>query len=188
MTNTFTAVAKKYQVSTTYVINLFDKKVELKRLNLPEVLSIDEVYGRKLTYKGYCFVLYAPQWKKIVDVLDSRKKLDLIDYFARISLEEKSKVKYVSMDLYETYRIVIKKCLPNAIICADPFHVVKQLVTCFESIRKRVMRRYEELKNQGHNYYWLYKKYKWMLLKDLSKIKDVHYVVSKSGMIMNKYQ
>ena len=59
MTNTFTAVAKKYQVSTTYVINLFDKKVELKRLNLPEVLSIDEVYGRKLTYKGYCFVLYA---------------------------------------------------------------------------------------------------------------------------------
>lgn len=27
------------------------------------------------------------------------------------------------MDLYETYRIVIKKCLPNAIICADPFHV-----------------------------------------------------------------
>lgn len=188
MTNTFTAVAKKYQVSTTYVINLFDKKVELKRLNLPEVLSIDEVYGRKLTYKGYCFILYAPQWKKIVDVLDSRKKLDLIDYFARISLEEKSKVKYVSMDLYETYRIVIKKCLPNAIICADPFHVVKQLVTCFESIRKRVMRRYEELKNQGHNYYWLYKKYKWMLLKDLSKIKDVHYVVSKSGMIMNKYQ
>ena len=72
-------IAKKYQVSTTYVINLFDKKVELKRLNLPEVLSIDEVYGRKLTYKGYCFVLYAPQWKKIVDVLDSRKKLDLID-------------------------------------------------------------------------------------------------------------
>lgn len=27
-----------------------------------------------------------------------------------------------------------------------------------------------------------------MLLKDLSKIKDVHYVVSKLGMIINKYQ
>ena len=27
-----------------------------------------------------------------------------------------------------------------------------------------------------------------MLLKNLSKIKDVNYVVSKSGMIMNKYQ
>lgn len=188
MTNTYTAVGKKFQVSTTYVINLFDIKVDLKRLSLPEVLCIDEVYGRKLTYKGYCFVLYAPQWKKVVDILDSRKKLDLIDYFSTITLEEKSKVKYVSMDLYDNYRIVIKKCLPKAIICADPFHVVKYLVNCFEKIRKRVMRKYEKLKNEGHNYYWLYKKFKWMLLKETKKIKDVEYKIPKSKMILTKYQ
>lgn len=130
ITNTFTSVAKKHQVSTTYVINLFDERVELNRLDLPEVLCVDEVYGRKLTYKGYCFVLYAPQWQKIVDVLDSRKKLDLIDYFSRIKMKEKLKVKFVSMDLYGTYRDVVKKCLPEAKICADPFHVVKHLVEC----------------------------------------------------------
>lgn len=187
-TNTYSSVAKRFQVSPTYVIDLFDKRVDLKRLTLPDVLCVDEVYGRKLTNKGYCFVLYSPQWRKIIDVLDSRKKLDLIDYFARIPLDEKKRVKFVSMDLYETYRDVMKKSLPNAKICADPFHVVKHLVACFDKIRKRVMRRFENYKSEGSNYYWLYKKYKWMLFKDLSKIKDGSYTVSKSKMIMNKYQ
>ncbi len=187
-TNTYTAVAKKYQVSPTYVINLFDTRVDLKRLTLPQVLCIDEVYARKLVKNGYCFVLYSPQWRKIIDVLDNRKKLNLIDYFARIPNSEKDNVKYVSMDLYDIYRQVISKCLPKAIICADPFHVVKHLVDCFDKIRKRVMKRYENLKDEGHNYYWLYKKYKWMLFKSLDKIKDFEYHISKSKMILNKYQ
>ena len=75
MTNTYSSVAKRFQVSPTYVIDLFDKRVDLKRLTLPDVLCIDEVYGRKLTNKEYCFVLYSPQWQKIIDVLDSRKNL-----------------------------------------------------------------------------------------------------------------
>ena len=82
----------------------------------------------------------------------------------------------------------MKKYLLNAKICADPFHNVKHLVECFDKIRKRVMRKFENYKNEGSNYYWLYKKYKWMLFKNLSKIKEVSYTVSKSKMIMNKYQ
>lgn len=80
----------------------------------------------------------------------------------------------------------MKKCLPNAKICADPFHVVKHLVECFDKIRKRIIRKFDNYKSEGSNYYWLYKKYKWMLFKDLSKIKDVSYTVSKSKMIMNQ--
>lgn len=188
MTNTYSAVAKKFQVSSTYVLNLFDRSVDLKRLTLPQVLCIDEVYGRKLTHKGYCFVMYSPQWNKIIDILDSRKKFDLIDYFSRISIDEKNNVKFVSMDLYEAYRVVIKKCLPNAKICADPFHVVKHLVDCFERIRKRVMRRYEQYKLEGSNYYWLYKKFKWMLLKNPSNIKNIFYKIPKSKMTLDKWQ
>ena len=50
------------------------------------------------------------------------------------------------------------------------------------------MHKYECLKNEGHNYYWLYKKYKWMLLKDPNKIKDIEYKIPKSKMILTKYQ
>lgn len=120
-TKTYSSVAKEYDVSVSYVVNLFDTKVDLRRLSLPPVLCIDEVYAKKLVKYSYCFVLYGPQWKKIVDVIDSRRKLDLIAYFSRIPMEEKNKVEFVSMDLWDFYRDVMKKCLPKAKISADPF-------------------------------------------------------------------
>lgn len=187
-TKTYSAVAKEFDVSTTYVTNLFDTKVDIPRLKLPEVICIDEVYLKKLVNKSYCFIIYSPQWRKIIDVLDSRHKLDLIDYFSRISQEEKDNVKYISMDLYEHYRAVIKKCFPKAKISADPFHVVKQLTMCFQNIRINTMKKYEFLKNEGSNYYWLYKKFWRFLLKDTSKLPQGHIKVSKSGSYMTKDQ
>ena len=188
LTSTYTSVAKEYDVSVSYVTNLFDVKIDLKRLKLPEVICIDEVYLKKLVKNSYCFIIYSPQWRKIIDVLDSRRKLNLIDYFAHIPLSEKDNVKFVSMDLYEHYRNVITKCFPKAKISADPFHVVKQLTNCFQNIRKDTMKNYEHLKDEGHNYYWLYKKFWRFLVMDISKIKKHYIKVNKSGMIMTKYK
>lgn len=186
-TRTYSSVAKEFDVSVSYVINLFDTKVDLKRLNLPPVLCIDEVYAKRLVKNSYCCVLFSPQWKKIIDVVDSRRKFDLIDYFAHIPIEEKNNVEFVSMDLWDTYRDVIKKCLPKAKISADPFHVVKNLVICFQKIRIKVMNRYKYLKQEGSNYYWLYKKFWKFLITDLSKLSNKPIKVSKSGMLMSKY-
>ena len=188
LTKTYSTVAKEFDVSVSYVTNLFDNKVDLKRLKLSEVICIDEVYLKKLVKNSYCFVIYSPQWRKIIDILDSRRELNLIDYFAHIPLDEKNNVKFVSMDLYEHYRNVIKKCFPNAKISADPFHVVKQLNNCFQRIRIETMKSYEFLKDEGHNYYWLYKKFWKFLLMDISKIKQNYIKVNKSGMTMSKYK
>lgn len=181
------SVQKEFDVSVSYVVNLFDTKVDLRRLSLPTVLCIDEVYAKRLVKNSYCCVLFSPQWKKIVDVIDSRRKFDLIDYFSRIPIEEKNKVEFVSMDLWDSYRDVIKKCLPKAKISADPFHVVKNLVQCFQKIRIKVMNRYKYLKQEGSNYYWLYKKFWKFLITDLSKLSNEPIKVSKSGMLMSKY-
>ncbi len=185
---TFSGTAKRFNVSPTYVTNLFDSRVNARRLTLPSVLCIDEVYTKKLVHHSYCFILYSPQWRKIIDVLDSRRKLDLIEYFARISYEEKQNVKYVSMDLYDTYRQTIKKCLPNVVICADPFHVVKNLNIAFQNIRIRTMKHFEYLKSENSNYYWIYKKFWKLLLKDISKFKDGTIYITRSGMELDKYQ
>lgn len=181
------SVQKEFDVSVSYVVNLFDTKVDLRRLSLPTVLCIDEVYAKRLVKNSYCCVLFSPQWKKIVDVIDSRRKFDLIDYFSRIPIEEKNKVEFVSMDLWDSYRDVIKKCLPKAKISADPFHVVKNLVQCFQKIRIKVMYHYKHLKQEGSNYYWLYKKFWKFLITDLSKLSNEPIKVSKSGMVMSKY-
>lgn len=61
---TYSEVAKKYNVSSTYVLNVFDTKVDIKPAYLPQVLCIDEVYSKKLTKYHYCCVLYSPQLKK----------------------------------------------------------------------------------------------------------------------------
>ena len=183
-TKTYSAVAKEFNVSTSYVTNLFDTKVDLDRLKLPEVMCIDEVYLKKLVKRSYCFIIYSPQLRKVIDVLDSRRKLDLIDYFSRIPQAERDSVKFVSMDLYDHYRVVIKKCFPKAKISADPFHVVKNLNVCFQNIRIRTMKNYEFLKKEGSNYYWLYKKFWKLLTMDTSKLKYNYIKVSKSGTMM----
>lgn len=185
---TYSSVAKEYDVSVTYVQNLFDKKVSLKRLSLPTVLCIDEVYAKRLTKHKYCCVLYAPQWKKIVDILPSRHKLNLIDYFARIPISEKDKVEYISMDLWDSYKEMAQLCFPKAKVCADPFHIIKHLLECFRKIRIDVMKRFEHLKHEDHNFYWLYKKYFKFLETDLSKLPDSMIKVSHSGMYLSKYQ
>ena len=187
-TKTYSSIAKEFDVSTTYVIELFDRRIEARRLSLPTVLCIDEVHAKKLVKNSYCCVLYAPQWKKIVDVLDSRHKLNLIDYFSKVSIEEKNKVQFVNMDLWDSYRDVAKLCFPKAKICADPFHVIKHLIECFKRIRIDVMKKYEHLKYEQSNYYWLFKKYFNFLETDLSKLPDHPIRVSHSGMYMTKYQ
>lgn len=166
---TFTSIAKRYGVSVTYVQNLFDKKVDIKRGKLPEVLAIDEVYVRKVTKYKYCCVLYNPIHHKIIDVLDCRHKDYLINYFAKIAMEEKEKVFAVSMDLYRNYRDISRLCLPFSSICADSFHVIKNLNECFNKVRIRIMKQHEFLKKENSYYYWYFKKF-WKLL--LMNIKD----------------
>lgn len=181
--NTYSSVARKYGVSTTYVQELFDKKVDIPRGKLPMVLAIDEVYNRGLTSTKYCCVLYAPIEKRLVDVLDCRHKDYLIDYFARIPQDEKKNVLIVTMDLYKNYKDVVNLCLPDAHIAADSFHVIKNLNDCFNNVRIRIMKKYICLKEEKSYYYWFFKKF-WKLL--LSNIKDPsqYIVIRKTGATM----
>ena len=50
------------------------------------------------------------------------------------------------------------------------------------------MNSFDYLKDEGHNYNWLYKKFWKFLLMDISKIKQTYIKVNKSGMTMSKYK
>lgn len=182
----FSDVAKEFDVSTQTVINIFDAKVDIKRQTLTQVLSVDEVYSKHCGYHKFCFVLYSPQLDKLLDILPSRNKQDLIDYFARIPIEEKRRVKYFSIDLYAIYRDVAKICFPDALICADHFHVIKNLGDLFNSARIRIMKKYEHLKYRNDSWYWLYKKYWRKLLKAPEKLGFKKFKVSKTGLYLSE--
>ena len=188
MNKSFTDVAKEFNVSVQTVINIFDAKVDIPRQTLTQVLCVDEVYSKHCGYHKFCFVTYSPQLDKILDVLPSRNKEDLLRYFSNIPLEERKRVKYFSMDLYDTYRQVAKLCFPNALICADHFHVIKNLSDFFNSARIRIMKKYERFKRQNDSWYWLYKKYWRKLLKAPENLKYEKFRVSKSGMYLDEHQ
>lgn len=187
-TNTFKKLAEKYDVSPTYISNLFDKKVDIKRGVLPQVLCLDEIYSKKLSKYHYLCVLYSPQRKAIIDILESRRKDFLIDFFAHISGSEKQNVQYVSIDMWDNYRQIVKLCLPSAYICVDSFHVIKQLNFQFNKVRIRVMKRYDELKKEGHEYYWLLKKFWKFTLMNLDNLPQDYRYTTRTGMELSKYQ
>ena len=55
LNTTATSIANRFHLSDTHVLNVFDKYVDLDRLELSEIVSIDEVfwnydYGSKYSF------------------------------------------------------------------------------------------------------------------------------------------
>jgi len=147
---TYTIVANRYNVSPQTVIRIFDKHVHIPRKTLPEVLSMDEHYFPNSDYDSlYCVLLMDFKTGELIDVLPDRKKMIVTKYFSDIKAStrdlstlqsELDNVKYISIDLYDNFRDIFKNMMPNAIICADSFHVLKHLTEDFDNVRKSCIR------------------------------------------------
>jgi transposase len=96
---------------------------ELEGRECPQVLGIDEhFFSRK---NGYATTLVDLKNHKVFDVILGRSEESLKGHLKR--LKGREKVQVVVMDLSETYRSIVKKYFPNAMIVADRFHVVRLL-------------------------------------------------------------
>jgi transposase len=96
---------------------------ELEGRHCPSVMGIDEhFFSRKA---GYATTLVDLKNHKVFDVVLGRSEESLKAYLKR--LKGRGRVQVVVMDLSETYRSIIRKYFPNAMIVADRFHVVRLL-------------------------------------------------------------
>lgn len=148
---TFKYVAEKYHMSPSSIANIFDKHIQVHRRTLPECLSFDETYAFKSNDSDYICVLLDYTGKKIVDILPSRRKRYLVDYFYNIPLSERENVKYVSFDMWHTYRIVSKLIFPNCICIVDKFHILQELSRRVKRVRIDVMNKYKKIKDELEN-------------------------------------
>jgi len=183
-TISFTQVANLYNTSITTIINKFDKYVNCSRLDLPEILCMDEIYTKKLTSKKYCCVMLDFRTKHLIDVLPSRHKIDLEKYFCSIPRNEAEKVKYVVMDMWEPYKEVVKSCLFNPIVAVDSFHVIKHLNSAIDKIRLITMKKFERGKSKlenAHMYHYMLKKFHYFFTKNYDNIYDGEIRVGKIG-------
>lgn len=174
-THTFTDAARTYHVSTQTVINLFDRSIEAKRRQLPEVICIDEVFTAKMNKYKYACVLFDFNKNKIIDVIATRRKHYLIEYFSRISRAEKDSVKIFVMDMWESYREAVKLSFPKAKIAIDSFHVIRTLNDMMKTIRIQIMNQYRLGKSgpdHEDTYYYMLKKFHYFFLKNYEDIYD----------------
>ena len=157
---------KEYNLTLKYIAtnnNISDNKVRqilkdymknypkaLKRL--PSVISLDEFKAD--TQKGkYALIINDILHKTALDVLPTRKKEDLIQYFTHI--ENRSSVQYVISDMYEPYLLVTTIMFPKAKYVVDRFHYIRYVMNALDDVRKRLQeefgyksKEYKLLKNK----------------------------------------
>lgn len=179
---TFTYLARQYDVSTNTIINIFDKIPRQPKLAMPNVLCVDEFHfsnskNKKLKFP---FVMSNPFSKEIIDMIESRKSDYLWDYFRKLSLIDRSNVKYFVSDMNETYRSLKKAFFPDAVHIVDHFHIMKLFNNAIQKIRTKIMKS----NDYGSKEYIFLKKHWKMFVCNRSRLKDF-IKVGKNGVVFD---
>ena len=118
-----------------HVAEMFSLKYR-ERINAPcpKYLGIDEHhFGKNLSFATTLCDLGK---HKIYDILPGKAEHSLRYQLADI--KDKHKVKIVVMDLSSTYRSLIQKYFPNALIVSDRFHVAQLVLRAFSGVCQRI--------------------------------------------------
>lgn len=201
-------VANRLGVSDTTVHYTFLRYVDLPRLPLSKIISIDEVYLDLDDKHQYAMVIMDFINNEVIDILPGRGK-DVTDkYFASIPATERNQVEYIISDMYKPYIAYAGTIFPKAVSLVDSFHVISWLLNKINQYINEVKKRYQEIdrkKLEEKNYktnrdhktiadsreVMLLKRYRWFLLKNMENINYVekyHRFRGFGGMYLNTYQ
>ena len=118
-------------------------------------LGIDEIAIQK-GHDQFALVLSDLERGAVLTLLSDRKKETLEEYLATWTPEQRKAVTEVAMDLWEPYAQAVTKCLPDARIVADRFHVMKNLNDQVSAARRDLQRELpEEAKKTLKGCRWL---------------------------------
>jgi len=149
----FLQIQVEYHISIGMTIKLFDEQVIVTPTgHLPKVLCIDEYHFETSKDSKYICVLIDYETRTVFDIIQSRQKAYLEEYFNKFNSKELERVKYFCSDLYDEYAHIKRKYFPKATHIADRFHVIKQMTTIVNMLRTRVMNKIVEYKSKEYNF------------------------------------
>ena len=76
----------------------------------------------------------------IIDILPSRDKNTLYEYFEKIPNKERNEVKFFVSDMSKTFKSVKKAFFKNAVHIIDRYHFIRQVSWALENVRKRIQK------------------------------------------------
>ena len=137
-TTSLKSVAKTSNVSVTTVCRILDN-IHYSCPSLKEAVSIDEFKGNARTGKYQC-ILVNPKNHSIMDILPDRTQSHLTSYFREIDRTQRLRVKYFVCDMWQPYVDLAHAFFPNAKICIDKYHFIRQVTWAMENVRKRLQK------------------------------------------------
>lgn len=136
-------IAKENNVSPNTVERIMDSyydTIKIYKNYLPKVLSFDEFKSVKSADGAMSFHLCNGENGQTIDIVEDRRLLNLIKYFARYSHKARTNVKLIVIDMYSPYISLIKKMFPNASIIIDKFHLVQLISRALNKTRIKIMK------------------------------------------------
>lgn len=107
---------------------------EKEGASCPRVMGIDEhFFSRK---HGYATTFCDLAKHRVYDVVLGRSELALEAYLKK--LKGKEQVRVVCMDLSSTYRAIVRRHFPNALIVTDRFHVIRLIHQQFLALWRQI--------------------------------------------------
>ena len=137
-TFSMSAVASLFHVSVSTVMRYFDLIAYPKITQLPTHLAIDEFKGNTGGFK-YNAIITDPYNHKVLDILKTRDKAYISQYFSTIS--NRNEVQFFHQDMWQQYKDCATSKFTNAHIVVDKYHYVRQVYWAIENVRKREQKR-----------------------------------------------
>ena len=170
----------------------------LRHSTLPESMNWDEFKATKDTKGKMAFIITDNDKGNIFDIQDSRKSIDLENYFRRYPKTERDKVKHISTDFYSGYIFLAKKLFKNAEISIDRFHIIIQAYNALNSTRIKLCYKYNPNYKKLKDYWKLLlknenelsneKKYSRHFKKELSQKEIVQYLINTNNELKATYE
>ena len=180
------SIAAKFNVSDTYVLETFDRYVKMTRLELTDIISVDEVYLDLDPQCKYALAIQDFYTGNPIDLLSSRRTNSTEPYFMNIPREERASVRYLIFDMYNPYIRWVNTYFPNATSVVDSFHVIQWITHKIDMYIRSLIKTFRKrdrdafIANGGiirENTYipksrevYLLQKYRWLILANQSSI------------------
>lgn len=111
------------------------------RIGEPTAVGLDEtLFARQGTYRTQCWSTQIVDVTagRLLDIVEGRDSKPVCEWFTKRPAGWCERVRWATLDLSNTYKVVFDTMLPSATQVADPFHVVRLANTALDECRRRV--------------------------------------------------
>ena len=176
-----------YDIVHGIMLRAVNRGLLKRNLDTTEILSIDEKsYGNG---QKYISILSDPISKKVLDIIEGRKTDDAMELLSwTLSPTQLSNIKLITMDMWKPFKAAAEVLTPQADIIYDKFHVSKYLNKGVDQVRRKEVKKHEELR--GSKYVFLKNKENWTehnLIK-FQSINSINLATSKAWQLKENFK